>query len=92
MNISTLQPMWHDLLIMVKQFVTCEGQYGLVFLYHLRLLMNFMGYPLNMPFYFLCSLYKMAKRLKCERDDSILFHHGLIRLIVVHHLNLHDDN
>jgi hypothetical protein len=92
MPISTLKPRWHDLLIMVKQSVTCEGRYGLVFLYHLRLLMNFMGYPLNMPFYFLCSLYKMAKRFKREKVDSSLFHHGLIRLIVVHHLNLHDDN
>jgi hypothetical protein len=64
MPISTLKPRWHDLLMVVKQFVTCEGRYGLVFLYHLRLLMNFMGYPLNMPFYFQRSLYKMAKRFK----------------------------
>jgi hypothetical protein len=35
MPISTIKPRWHDLLIMVKQFVTCEGRYGLVFLYHL---------------------------------------------------------
>jgi hypothetical protein len=92
MPISMLKPRWHDLLIMVKQFVTCEGRYGLVFLYHLRLLMNFMGYPLNMPFYFQRSLYKMSKRFKREKADSSLFHHGLIRLIVVHHLNLHGDN
>jgi hypothetical protein len=92
MPISTLKPRWHDLLIMVKQFVTCEGRYGLDFLYHLRLLMNFMGYPLNMPHYFLRSLYKMSKRFKREKDDSILFHHNLIRLIIVHHLNLHGDN
>ena len=41
MPISTLKPRWHDLLIVVKQFVTCEDRYGLVFLYHPRLLMNF---------------------------------------------------
>jgi hypothetical protein len=64
MPISTLKPQWHDLLIMVKQFVTYEGWYGLVSLYHLWLLMNFMGYPLNMPHYFLRSLYKMSKRFK----------------------------
>jgi len=92
MPISTLKPRWHDLLIMVKQFVTCEGRYGLVFLYHLRLSMNFMGYPLNIPFYYLRSLYKMSKKFKWEKDDSSLFHHGLIRLIAVHHLNLHGDN
>jgi hypothetical protein len=49
MPISTLKPRLNDLLVIVKKFVTCEGRYGLVFLYHLRLLMNFMGYPLNMP-------------------------------------------
>jgi hypothetical protein len=92
MPISTLKPRWHDLLVILKQFVTCEGRYGLVFLYHLRLLMNFMGYPLNMPHYFLRSLYRMSKRFKCEKADSRLFHHGLIKLFVVHHLNLHGDN
>jgi hypothetical protein len=54
--------------------------------------MNFMGYPLNMPFYFSCSIYKMAKRFKCEKANNNLFHHGLIRLIVIHHLNLQGDN
>jgi hypothetical protein len=34
----------------------------------------------------------MARRFKCEKADSSLFHHGFIRLIVVHHLNLHGDN
>jgi hypothetical protein len=72
--------------------VTCEGRYGLVFLYHLCLLMNFMGYPLNMPFYFQRSLYKMSKRFKREKADSSLFHHGLIRLIIVHYLSLHGDS
>jgi hypothetical protein len=54
--------------------------------------MNFMGYPLNMPHYFLRSLYKMSKRFKRKKVDNSLFHHGLIRLIIVHHLSLHGDN
>jgi hypothetical protein len=92
MPITTLKPRWHDLLVIVKQFMTCEGRYDLVFLYHLRLLMNFIGYPLNMPHYLLHSLYKVSKRFKCEKADSRLFHHGLIKLIIVHHLNLSGDN
>jgi hypothetical protein len=72
--------------------VTCEGRYELVFLYHLRLLMNFMGYPLNMPFYFQRSLYKMSKRFKREKAESSLFHHGLIKIIIVYHLSLHGDS
>jgi hypothetical protein len=92
MPISALKPRWHDLLMLVKQFVTCEGRYGLVFLYHLRLLMIFIGYPLNMPFYFHRSLYKMSKKFKRQKADSSLFHHGLIKLIVVYHLSLHGDS
>jgi hypothetical protein len=92
MPISALKPRWHDTLMVIKQFVTCEGRYGLVFLYHLCLLMNFMGYSLNMPFYFHRSLYKMAKRFKRQQADSSLFHHGLIKLIVVYHLSLHGDS
>jgi hypothetical protein len=92
MPITTLKPRWHDLLVIFKQFVTCEGRYGLVFLYHLRLLMNFIGYPLNMTHYFLRSLYKMSKRFKREKADSSLFHHGLIKVIIVHHLSLHGDS
>jgi hypothetical protein len=92
MPITTLKPRWHDLLVIIKQFVTCEGWYGLVFLYHLWLLMNFIGYPLNMPHYLLRSLYKMSKRFKREKADSSLFHHGLIKIIIIHHLSLHGDN
>jgi hypothetical protein len=34
----------------------------------------------------------MAKRFKREKVDSSLFHHGLIRIIVIYHLNLHGDS
>jgi hypothetical protein len=92
MPISMLKPRWHDLLMLVKQFMNYEGRYGLVFLYHLRLLMIFIGYPLNMPFYFQRSLYKMSKRFKRKKADSSLFHHGLIKIIIVYHLSLHGDS
>jgi hypothetical protein len=35
MLISFFKPRWHDLLVVVKQFITCEGRFRLVFLYHL---------------------------------------------------------
>jgi hypothetical protein len=54
--------------------------------------MNFMGYPLNMPFYFQHNLYKMSKMFKREKADNSLFHHGLIKLIIVYHLSLHGDS
>ena len=51
MPISSLKPRWHDLLAIVKQFITCEGRFRLVFLYHLCFLMSFIGFPLNMPYF-----------------------------------------
>jgi hypothetical protein len=30
-----LKPRWHDLLMILKKFITCEGRYGFVFLFHL---------------------------------------------------------
>jgi hypothetical protein len=45
MLVTALKSRWHDLFAIVKQFVTCKGRYGLVFLYHLRLLMNFIDFP-----------------------------------------------
>ena len=33
----------------------------------------------------------MSKRFKREKADSSMFHHGLIKLIVVYHLSLHGD-
>jgi hypothetical protein len=53
MPVTALKSRWHDLLAIIKQFVTCEGRYGLVFLYHLRLLMSFIDFPLNMPYFLL---------------------------------------
>jgi hypothetical protein len=45
-----------------------------------------------MPFYLLRSLYKMSKRYKRQKLDSILFHHGLIKLLISHHLKLLNDD
>jgi hypothetical protein len=92
MPLSLLKDRWHGLLAVLRQFVTCEGRYGLVFLYHIRLLMHFIGFQLNMPFYLLRSLYKMSKRYKRQNLDSSLFHHGLIKLLLVHHLKLLGDD
>jgi hypothetical protein len=54
--------------------------------------MHFIGFNLNMSFYLLRSLYKMSKRYKRQNLDSNLFHHGMIKLLLVHHLKeLADD-
>jgi hypothetical protein len=87
-----LKPRWHDLLMIIKQFITCEGRYGFVFMFHLRLLMVFMGFELSMPHYLHRSLFKMAKRYKRNLADTSLFHLGLIKMIIVYELGLRRDN
>jgi hypothetical protein len=87
-----LKPRWHDLLMILKQFITCEGRYGFVFLFHLCLLMVFMGFELNMPHYLHRSIFKMAKRYKRNQADTSLFHVGLIKMLVVSELGLRRDS
>jgi hypothetical protein len=87
-----LKPRWYDLLMIIKQFVTCEGRYGFVFLFHLRLLMVFMGFELSMPHYLHRSLFKMAKKYKRSQADTSLFHVGLIKMLVVYELGLRRDS
>jgi hypothetical protein len=89
--ISLVKPRWHSLLLILKQFVTYEGRYRLVFLYHIRLLMHFIGFELSMPFYLLRSLYKMSKRYKRQSVDSSIFHHRLIKILLIHHLSTVGD-
>ena len=87
-----LKPRWYDLLMILKQFITCEGRYGFVFLFHLRLLMVFMGFELNMPHYLHRSLFKMAKKYKRNQAHTSLFHVGLIKMLVVSELGLRRDS
>jgi hypothetical protein len=89
---SMLKPRWHSLLMILKQFVTCEGRYGFVFLFHLRLLMVFMGFELSLPHYLHRSLFKMAKKYKGSQADTSLFHVGLIKILVVYELGLRRDS
>jgi hypothetical protein len=89
---SMLKPRWHNLLMILKQFVTCEGRYGFVFLFHLCLLMVFMGFELSLPHYLHRSLFKMAKKYKKSQADTSLFHVGLIKILVVYELGLRRDS
>jgi hypothetical protein len=53
--------------------------------------MHFIGFELDMPFYLLRSLYKMSKRYKRQSVDSSLFHHGLVKILLMHHLSTMGD-
>jgi hypothetical protein len=88
MPLDLFHPRWCNLLLIIKQFITCEGRYGLIFYFHIRLLMVFLGFHLDFPFYFLRILQKMARFYQCPNSNpqASLFHHGFIRTLVEHHL------
>ena len=61
----------------------------MVYSYHLRLLLHFVGKrSLDFPFYLYRSLAKMSDKVqdKKEGNETSLFHHGLIKILVLEEL------
>jgi hypothetical protein len=73
-------------LIVITIMITCEGRYYVFKACDFRLLAHFQfNKPLNFPFYFLKSLEKMSSQVQknVTNPNNILFHHGLIKLLVI---------
>jgi hypothetical protein len=73
-------------LIVITRIITCEGRYSVFKAFHFRLLAHFQfNKPLNFPFYFLKSLEKMSSQVRknVANPHNSLFHHGLIKLLVI---------
>lgn len=71
----------------VMKFFTCEGRFSRLYQYHIRLLMHFIvAKSLNLSSYLYKSLTKMSERvqLKGKVHYPSLFHHSLIKVIVLH--------
>ena len=63
----------------------------MVYSYHLRLLLHFVGKrSLDLPFYLYKILAKMLDKVqvKTEGNETSLFHHGLIKLLVLEDLKI----
>lgn len=59
--VSALKEKWTSLLLIIQKFITCEGRYGSMYMYHIRLLMNFLeNQTINLPYFLLSSLKKMS--------------------------------
>ena len=77
---------WQHLLKAILVYITCEGRYNRVMIYHFKLMNHFTGRsPLNLPFYLHKSLTKMAHQVKSQATKIAgrLSHNGLITLIVL---------
>ena len=59
---SCLENEWAKPLVELQKYLTCEGRYGITFLYHIRILWHFKPNiaQLNFPYFFLKSLCKMV--------------------------------
>ena len=83
------------MLMVIQKYFTCEGIFHMVYSYHLRLLQHFVGKrSLDFPFYLYISLGKMSDKvqIKTEGNETSLFHHGLINLLVLEELRRLDKD
>lgn len=74
------------LLTCIQKYLTCEGRYNKVYSYHFKLLLHFTGkVSIDIPFYLFRSLSKMCDKVQLRKEDceTSLFHHGLIKLLVL---------
>jgi hypothetical protein len=75
--------------MVIRRYITCEGRFSLVHLYHISLLMHLNGdSPLCLPFVLLKSLSKMSKRIQTHPTTASksLFHQILIKTLVMYAL------
>ena len=74
------------LLTCIQKYLTCEGRYNKVYSYHFKLLLHFTGKAsIDIPFYLFRILSKMCDKIQLKKDDceTSLFHHGLVKLLVL---------
>lgn len=80
---------WDEIVYIIEKFVTCEGHYSIVYLYHIKLLLHLKGQcVISLPYFLLQSLTKMSKTIqkqKCNEDKS-LYHFGLVKILIEYEL------
>ena len=76
-------------MFLVKNYISCEGRYSLVFRYHMNFLLHMTGdTQMNLPFFILKSLQKMSVKVQKFPNSakSSLAHPCLILALVYHEL------
>jgi len=55
---------WDEMVYILQKFITCEGRYSIVYLYHIKLLLHLKKQcVISVPYFLLQSLTKMAKTI-----------------------------
>jgi hypothetical protein len=77
----------HDkLLRVIQRYFTCEVNFSKVYMYHIKLCMQFIGKKaLNLSYYFYRSLRKIVDKVQAKSNqvEPSLFHLSLIKLLVL---------
>lgn len=87
--ISALKNKWGNMLLILQKFITCEGRFGFMYVYHIRLLMIFLeNQTINLPFFLLNNLRRMDTNVqkKIKSIETTMYHHGLVKILVEFHL------
>ena len=82
------------MLLIFQKFITCDGRFGTLYVYHIRLMMHFLDEEINLPFFLLHSLKRMASNIqkRVQFLETTLYHHGLVKILIEHHLRKMGDN
>ena len=89
-SVKFLKPEWRAFYEILVRYISCDGRFSHLHYYHLRILLALKGFKLNIPFYLLKSLKKMAHSIQTTigNPDRSLFHHGLIKILIQHQLSM----
>jgi hypothetical protein len=80
---------YDKMLKVIQIYFTCEGRFNMIYQYHIRPLLHFIGkYAMNLPFYLFRSVGKMSDRVqsKSKEVDKSVFHSNLIKMLVMEDL------
>ena len=75
--------------MVIQNYFTCEGIFHMMYQYHFKFLLHFIGKQLlDLPFFLFRSLGKMSDKVQDKTDisEKSIFHHGLIKLLVMEEL------
>ena len=84
---------WDGIDYIIQKFVTCEGRFNIVYLYHIKLMQHLKNdREINMPYFLLQRISNMAKFVKKqERNiEKSLYHYGFIKMTIKHQLRNQD--
>ena len=91
---TALKNKGRNMLLILQKIITCEGRFGTMYVYHIRLMMNLLDDEINLPFFLLNSLKRMASNVQkiLQLLESTLYHHGLIKILIEFHLKKVGDS